>query len=64
MEERYFKFEELMAELAAYLTAKYDMESRDAVGVIMSSAVTQNLYDSDEPLDNYKINDLADLYAR
>ena len=30
MEERYLKFEDLMADLAAYLVSEYDIEPRDA----------------------------------
>ena len=34
MEERYLKFEDLMADLAAYLVSEYDIEPRDATGLV------------------------------
>ena len=60
MEERYLKFENLMADLAAYLVSEFDMEPRDAAGVVMSSPLTQELYASDEPIANLKVEDLAE----
>ena len=50
MEERYFKFENLMADLAAYLVSEYDIEPRDAAGLVMNSPRTQALYSSEEPI--------------
>ena len=55
MEERYLKFENLMADLAAYLVSEFDMEPRDAAGVVMSSPLTQELYASDEPITEQKV---------
>ena len=43
MEERYLKFEDLMADLAAYLVSEYDIEPRDAAGLVMNSPHTQAL---------------------
>ena len=60
MEERYLKFENLMADLAAYLVSEFDMEPRDAAGVVMSSPLTQELYASDEPITEQKVKDLAE----
>ena len=40
MEERYFKFEDTMADLAAYLVSEFEMEPRDAVGFVMYSPLT------------------------
>ena len=50
MEERYLKFEDLMADLAAYLVSEYDIEPRDATGLVMNSPLTQELYSSEEPI--------------
>ena len=47
MEERYLKFEDLMADLAAYLVSEYDIEPRDAAGLVMNSPLTQELYAPD-----------------
>ena len=42
MEERYLKFEDLMADLAAYLVSEYDIEPRDATGLVMNSPYIHN----------------------
>ena len=60
MEDRYLKFEDLMADLAAYLVAEYDVEPRDAVGLIMYSPLTQELYSSEEPITDTKVKALAE----
>ena len=60
MEDRYLKFEDLMADLAAYLVAKYDVEPRDAVGLLMYSPLTQELYSSKEPITDHKVKVLAE----
>ena len=43
MEDKKQQFEDKMAELAAYLVEKYDMEPRDATGLIMNSPLTQEM---------------------
>ena len=53
MEERYLKFEDLMANLAAYLVSEYDLEPRDATGLVMNSLLTQELYSSKEPITEH-----------
>ena len=60
MEERYFKFEELMADLAAYLVSEYDIEPRDAAGLVMNSPQTQELYSSEEPISEQRVKKLAE----
>ena len=60
MEEGYYEFEDKMADLTAYLVSEYDMEPRDAVGVVMYSPLTQELYSSDEPITEQKVKDLAE----
>ena len=59
-EERYFKFEDLIADLAAYLVSEYDIEPRDAAGLVMNSPLTQELYSSKEPITEKKIRELAE----
>ena len=44
--DEYLNFEDLMADLAAYLVKEYDVEPRDAVGLLMYSPLTQELYSS------------------
>ena len=60
MEERYFKFEDLMADLAAFLVSEYDIEPRDAAGLVMNSPLTQELYSSEEPINDQKFKALAE----
>ena len=60
MEERYLKFEDLMADLAAYLVSEYDIEPRDAAGLVMNSPLIQELYSSEEPITNPKVKALAE----
>jgi hypothetical protein len=60
MEERYLKFEDLMADLAAYLVTEYDIEPRDAAGLLMNSPLTQELYSSEEPITEQRVKVLAE----
>jgi len=63
-EERYFKFENLMADLAAYLVSEYDIEPRDAAGLVMNSPRTQALYSSEEPITEQRVKALAEELLR
>ena len=60
MDERYLKFENLMADLAAYLVSVYDIEPRDAVGLVMNNPLTQELYSSEEPITGQEVKALAE----
>ena len=60
MEERYLKFEDLMADLAAYLVSEYDIEPRDAAGLVMNNPLTQALYSSEEPITEKRVKVLAE----
>ena len=60
MEERYLKLENLMADLAAFLVSEYDIEPRDAAGLVMNSPLTQELYASKEPITDTKVKELAE----
>lgn len=60
MEERYLKFEDLMADLAAYLVSEYDIEPRDAAGLLMNSPLTQELYSSEGPITEQRVKMLAE----
>jgi len=59
MEERYLNFESLMADLAAYLVSEYDIEPRDAAGLVMNSPLTQELYSSENPITEQRVKELA-----
>lgn len=59
-EERYFKFEDLIADLAAYMVSEYNIEPRDAAGLVMNSPLTQKLYSSEEPITEQKVKALAE----
>ena len=58
--DEYLNFEDLMADLAAYLVKEYDVEPRDAVGLLMYSPLTQDLYSSKEPITDQKVKVLAE----
>ena len=49
-----------MADLAAYLVSKYDIEPRDAAGLLMNSPLTQELYSSEEPITEQRVKMLAE----
>jgi len=59
-EERYLKFEDLMADLAAYLVSEYDIEPRDATGLVMNSPLTQELYSYEEPITEQRVKELTE----
>ena len=61
MEERYLKFEDLMADLVAYLVSEYDIEPRDAAGLVMGSSVTQELYSSEEAITEQRVKELVKI---
>ena len=58
--DEYLKFEDLVADLAAYLVIEYDVEPRDAVGLLMYSPLTQELYSSEEPITDQRVKVLAE----
>ena len=60
MEEKYLKFESLIADLAAYLVSEYDIEPRDATGLVMNSPLTQEMYSSEEPITERQVKALAE----
>lgn len=60
MEEKYLKFESLIADLAAYLVSEYDIEPRDATGLVMNSPLTQEMYSSEEPITERRVKALAE----
>ena len=49
-----------MADLAAYLVSEYDIEPRDAAGLVMNSPQTQVLYSSEEPITEQRVKALAE----
>lgn len=49
-----------MADLAAYLVSEYDIEPRDATGLVMNSPLTQQLFSSEEPITDQKVKALAE----
>lgn len=53
-------FEDLMADLAAYLVSEYDIDPRDATGLVMNSPLTQQLYSSEEPITEQRVRVLAE----
>ena len=49
-----------MADLAAYLVQEYDIEPRDAAGLVMKSPLTQQLYSSEESISEQRVKVLAE----
>ena len=60
MEERYLKFEDLMADLASYLVSEYEIEPRDAAGLVMNSPLTQEVYAAETPITEQQVKILAE----
>ncbi len=60
MEERYLKFENLMADLVAYLVSEYEIEPRDAVGLVMNGPLAQDFFSSDDSILEKKVKTLAE----
>jgi hypothetical protein len=60
MEERYLRFEDLIADLAAYLVSEYEIEPRDAAGLVMNSPLTQELYSSKDSITEQRVKELAE----
>ena len=48
-----------LADLSAYLVAKYGMTPRDATGLVMQSPVAENLREENSPFLNYSVEQLA-----
>jgi len=42
------------------LVSEYDIEPRDAAGLVMNSPLTQELYSSEEPITDQKVKALAE----
>jgi len=43
-----------------FLVSEYDIEPRDAAGLVMNSPLTQELYSSEEPITDQKVKALAE----
>lgn len=50
----------MITDLAAYLVSEYDIEPRDAAGLVMNSPLTQALYLSEEPITEQRVKALAE----
>ena len=48
-----------LADLSAYLVAKYGMTPRDATGLVMQSPVAERLREENSPFLNYSVEQLA-----
>lgn len=49
-----------MADLAAYLVSEYDIEPRDAAGLVMNSPQTQALHSSEESITEQRVKVMAE----
>lgn len=52
--------DQLFTDLAAYMVSEYDIEPRDAAGLVMNSPLTQKLYSSEEPITEQRVKALAE----
>jgi len=60
MEERYLRFEDLMADIVALLVVKYKIAPHDATGLVMNNPLTQDLYSSEDPITEPNVLALAE----
>ena len=59
MSETTFLTEMKLADLSAYLVARYGMTPRDAAGLVMQSPVAERLREDNSALLNYSVEQLA-----
>ncbi len=59
MSETTFLTEMKLADLSAYLVARYGMTPRDAAGLVMQSPVAERLREDNSDLLNYSVEQLA-----
>lgn len=54
-----YSIDALLAEVSAYLVAKYDLAPRDAVGPVIQSPVAEQLREENSSLLNFSVEQLA-----
>ncbi|MBR0246568.1 MAG: hypothetical protein IJQ61_08845 [Bacteroidales bacterium] len=59
MSETTIRIDTLLADLSAYLVARYGMNPRDAAGLVMQSPVAEQLREENSPFLNYSVEKLA-----
>ena len=60
MSETTIRIDTLVADLSAYLVARYGMTPRDATGLVMQSPVAEQLREENSTLLNLSVEQLAD----
>ena len=60
MSETTIRIDTLLADLSAYMVARYRMTPRDAVGLVMQSSVAEQLRVENSALLNLSVEQLAD----
>ena len=59
MSETTIRINTLLADLSAYLVAKYGMTPRDATGLVMQSPVAESLREENSAFLDYTVEQLA-----
>ena len=59
MSETTIRIDTLLADLSAYLVARYGMTPRDAAGLVMQSLVAERLREENSAFLNYSVEQLA-----
>ena len=59
MSETTIRIDTLLADLSAFLVARYGMTPRDATGLVMQSPVAEKLRDENSELLGYSVEQLA-----
>ena len=60
MSETTIRIDTILADLSAYLVARYGMTPRDATGFVMQSPVAEQLREENSSLLNLSVEQLAD----
>lgn len=63
MEERKMILDDKIADVAVFIMNKYDLTPRDAVGLVMMSSVTDELYNTLPDLSGVSTESLAQRYT-
>ena len=59
MSEITIRIDTMLADLSAFLVAKYGMTPRDATGLVMQSPVAERLREENSELLNFSVEQLA-----
>lgn len=63
MEERKIMIDDKIADVAVFIMNKFNLSPREAVGYVMMSNVTDDLYDTLPDLSDVSVESLAQRYT-